>query len=230
MSRLGTFAEKVAVPFENVWRKPAHLDFNEAAALALAYQTAWRMLMTRAGLRTSDTVLIHGIGGGVAIACLQLAKLAGAIVIVTSSSNEKIKKARMLGADYGINYQSENVSESVRKLTNGGGVDIVVDTVGAATWPVDFDVVRRGGRIVLCGVTSGAVSQTNLQALYWNQLTILGSTMGSNEDFRQMLKAVTSTKLKPVIDSVYPLENVRGAMTKMERGEQFGKIVLKICE
>lgn len=229
MSRPGTFAEKVAVPFENVWRKPAHLDFNEAAALALAYQTAWRMLMTRAGLRAGDTVLIHGIGGGVAIACLQLAKLTDAIVIVTSSSDEKIKKARMLGADYGINYQSENVSESVRKLTNGGGADIVIDTVGAATWPVDFDVVRRGGRIVLCGVTSGAVCETNLQTLYWNQLTILGSTIGSDEDFRQMLKAVTAAKLKPVIDSVYPLENARESMTRMEQGEQFGKIVLKIC-
>jgi NADPH:quinone reductase-like Zn-dependent oxidoreductase len=229
MSRLGTFAEKVAVPFQNVWPKPEHLDFNEAAALPLAYQTAWRMLQARAGLRAGDTVLIHGIGGGVAIACLQLAKLAGAAVIATSSSDEKIEKAKMLGADYGINYKSEKVSEKVKKITNGRGVDIVVDTVGASTLPVDFDVVRRGGRVVLCGVTSGAVCEINLQSLYWNQLTILGSTMGSDEDFRQMLKAVISAKLKPIIDSVYPLENVREAMTRMEQGAQFGKIVLKVC-
>jgi NADPH:quinone reductase-like Zn-dependent oxidoreductase len=152
------------------------------------------------------------------------------MVIATSSSDEKIEKAKTLGADYGINYKSEEVSEKVKRITNGRGVDIVVDTVGAATLPVDFDVVRRGGQVVLCGVTSGAVCEINLQSLYWNQLTILGSTMGSNEDFRQMLKAVTAVKLKPVIDSVYPLENIREATTKMERGEQFGKIILKVCE
>jgi NADPH2:quinone reductase len=230
MSRPGTFAEKVAVPFENVWPKPAHLDFNEAAAIGLAYQTAWRMLLTRAGLKAGETVLIHGIGGGVALACLQLAKLAGAVVIITSSSDEKIERAQEIGADYGINYHSvSNVSEAVKNLTNGRGVDIVVDTVGVATWDADFDVVRKGGRIVLCGVTSGPVCRTNLQNLYWNQLTILGSTMGSNEDFRQMLKAITAAGLKPVIDSVHPLENAREAIARMEHGEQFGKIVLSIC-
>lgn len=230
MTRPGTFAEKVAIPFENVWPKPEHLDFNEAAALALAYQTAWRMLMTRAGLKAGETVLVHGIGGGVALACLQLAKLAGAVVIITSSSDEKIEKAKEIGADHRINYRSTpNVSEAVKNLTDGRGVDIVVDTVGAATWDVDFDVVRKGGRIVLCGVTSGSICRTNLQNLYWNQLSILGSTMGSNEDFRQMLKAVTAARLKPVVDSVHPLENVKEAMAKMERGEQFGKIVLSIC-
>jgi NADPH2:quinone reductase len=230
MSRPGTFAEKVAVPFENVWPKPAHLDFNEAAALGLAYQTAWRMLMTRAGLKAGETVLIHGIGGGVALACLQLAKLASAVVIITSSSDKKIEKAKEMGADYGINYRTvSNVSEAVQNLTVGRGVDIVVDTVGSATWDADFDVVRKGGRIVLCGVTSGPICRTNLQNLYWNQLTILGSTMGPNEDFRQMLKAVTDVKLKPVIDSIHPLENAREAIAKMEQGKQFGKIVLSIC-
>lgn len=230
LSRPGTFAEKVAVPFQNVWPKPPHLDFNEAAALPLVFQTAWRMLQTRAGLRGGDTVLIHGIGGGVAITCLQLAKLAAATVMVTSSSDEKIEKAKTLGADYGINYKSQKVSEKVKEFTNGRGVDIVVDTVGAATLPVGFDVVRRGGRVVLCGVTSGAVCEINLQKLYWNQLTVLGSTMGSDEDFRQMLKAVTAAKLKPVIDSVYPLENVREATARMEQGAQFGKIVLKLYQ
>lgn len=229
MNRPGTFAQKVAVPFENVWPKPAHLDFNEAAALTLAHLTAWRMLMNRARLESGETVLIHGIGGGVALACLQLAKLVKASAIITSSSDEKIEKAIKMGADYGINYRlSSDVAGKVKKLTDGRGVDIVVDTVGAATWPVNFEVVKKSGRIVLCGVTGGSACNTNLQALYWNQLTVLGSTLGSYEDLRQMLKAVTSAKLKPIVDSVYPLEKAPEAMAKMERAEQFGKIVLSI--
>jgi NADPH:quinone reductase-like Zn-dependent oxidoreductase len=189
------------------------------------------MLMTRAQLKPGQTVLIHGIGGGVALSALQLAKLAGAEVIVTSSSNEKLDRASQIGADHTINYKAvDDVAQCVRDLTSGIGVDIIIDTVGAATWPIDFSAVRRGGKVVICGVTSNAEAVTNLQMLYWNQLTILGSTMGSNEDFRQMLQAVTTAKLKPVIDSVATLENIKGAMSKMETGEQFGKIVIKVSE
>jgi len=160
-----------------------------------------------------------------------LAKLAGACVIVTSSSDSKLARAKQIGADHTINYKKAgDVASSVKDFTSGRGVDIVIDTVGAATWPMDFSAVRRGGKIVLCGITTGAKAETNLQALYWNQLTIMGSTMGSDEDFRRMLQAVTIAKLKPVIDSVEPLDNVRGAMAKMEAGEQFGKIVLRISE
>ena len=226
----GTFAEKVAVPFYNVFPKPAHLNFDEAA-LPLAYQTAWRMLMTRAAVRPGETVLMHGIGGGVALAALQLAKLAGAEVIVTSSSDEKLSKAGALGADHTVNYRSvDSVATAVKDITGGRGVDVVIDTVGASTWDANFNLVRRGGRIVLCGVTTGAEAPTNLRALYWNQVTIMGSTMGSHEDFRQMIKAVAASKLKPVIDSVRPLKNVRAAMGRMEAAEQFGKIVLRISE
>ena len=229
MVRNGTFAEKIAVPYTNVWPKPAHLSFDEAAALPLAYQTAWRMMMTRAKMKPSDTILIHGIGGGVALACLQFAKLFGAEVIITSSSDEKLEKAKELGADYRINYKkTSNIAETVRELTKNRGVDIVIDSVGAATFEIDLSVARRGGRIVLCGVTTGANTQANLHKIYWNQLSVLGSTMGSNEDFRQMLKAVNNNKLKPVIDSIYPLDDTGKAMTKMERGEQFGKIILKV--
>jgi NADPH:quinone reductase-like Zn-dependent oxidoreductase len=228
MSRPGTFAEKIAVPFGNVWPKPAHLDFQEAAALPLVFHTAWRMLMARAGLMPGETVLIHGIGGGVALACLQLAKLAGATAFVTSSSDEKLGKAAKLGADYTINYRTANVSKSVMELTGGRGVDVIADTVGAATLPVNLEVARRGGRIVLCGVTSGSACQANLQAIYWNQLTVLGSTLGSDEDLRQMLMAVSAAKLRPVIDSVEPLENIKEATARMEQGRQFGKIVLSI--
>ena len=231
MSRPGTFAEKVAVPCQNVHSKPAHLNFDEAASLALAYQTAWRMLMTRAGLHTGETVLIHGIGGGVALAALQLAKLAGAKVIVTSSSDEKLSRAKAIGADHTVNYRAvDGLATKVRDITGGRGVDVVVDTVGAGTWSTNFNIVRRGGRIVLCGVTTGPQAPTDLRALYWNQLTVMGSTMGSNEDLRQMLRAVETAKLRPVIDSRLPLEEIREAMSRMEAAEQFGKIVVKISE
>jgi NADPH2:quinone reductase len=231
MTRQGTFAEQVAVPARNVFPKPSHLNFDEAGTFVLSYLTAWRMLMTRAQLKAGQTVLIHGIGGGVAICALQLAKLTGAEVIVTSSSDEKLARTGKLGADHTINYVAvDDVAQCVRDITSGRGVDIIIDTVGAATWPIDFSAIRRGGKIVLCGVTSGQQAPTNLQMLYWNQLTILGSTMGSDEDFHQMLKAVTVAKLRPVIDSVIPLVDVKEAMGKMEAAKQFGKIVLKISK
>jgi len=230
MSRQGTFAEYVAVPAQNIYPKPAYMNFDQAGTFILVCLTAWRMLFTRAQLRPGETLLIHGIGGGVALCALQLAKLIGACVIVTSSSDNKLARASQIGADHTINYKAEDVAVRVKDFTSGRGVDIVIDTVGAATWPIDFSAVRRGGKIVLCGITTGAKAETNLQALYWNQLTIMGSTMGSDEDFRRMLQAVTIAKLKPVIDSVEPLENIRVAMGKMEAGEQFGKIVLRISE
>jgi len=229
LSRPGTFAERVAVPAENVAPKPAYLDFAEAAALCLSHLTAFRMLMTRAALRPGETVLIHGIGGGVALAALQIAKLAGARVIVTSSSDEKLQRAMQLGADFAVNYREQpDVAQAVHGLTDGRGVDIAVDTVGAATWPIDFAAVRRGGRIVLCGVTSGAAAETPLAVLYWNQLTILGSTMGSHEDFRLMVSAVAAAGLKPVIDRIVPLDDGPAAQARMESGDQFGKIVLRV--
>jgi NADPH:quinone reductase-like Zn-dependent oxidoreductase len=229
MSRPGTFARKVAVPAGNIYPKPAHLSFEEAAALPLSYVTAWRMLFTRAGLKPGDTVLIHGIGGGVAIAALQFAKAAHAEVIVTSSSEEKLRRAKQLGADYAVNYRSvKDVAHAVREFNGGKGVDICVNSVGAAALPIDIAAVRHDGHIVLCGVTTGAEATVDLRRIYWNQLNIHGSTMGSDEDFRQMLKAVVAARIQPVIDSVYPLESAQEAMARMEAGEQFGKIVLKI--
>lgn len=231
LTRPGTFAEQVVVPACNILHKPSHMNFDEAGGFVLAYVTAWRMLMTRAQLQPGQTVLIHGIGGGVALCALQLASLAYAEVIVTSSSDEKLAQAAQIGADYTINYKKvDDVAKRVKDITSGFGVNIVIDTVGAATWPIDFAVARRGGKIVLCGVTSGAEVPTNLRTLYWNQLTVMGSTMGSNEDCRQMLKAVETAKIKPVIDSVIPLEKAKEAMAKMETGKQYGKIVLKISE
>jgi NADPH:quinone reductase-like Zn-dependent oxidoreductase len=228
LSRSGTFAEYVAAPAGNCYPRPAHLSDEEAGVLSLAYVTAWRMLMTRAQLKPGETVLIHGIGGGAALAALQLAKLVGAEVFVTSSSNGKLSCARRFGADHTLNYAKESVAKWIEHETSGRGVDVVVDAVGAATWPLDFTCVRKGGRVVLCGVTTGAKAESDLRTLYWNQLTILGSTMGSTEDFRQMLRAVTANRLKPVVDRIYRLTRVRDAMQRMETGKQFGKIALRI--
>jgi NADPH:quinone reductase-like Zn-dependent oxidoreductase len=229
LGRWGTFAERVAVPAVNLFPKPDHLDFAQAAALPLAHVTAWRMLMTRASLRPGETVLIHGIGGGVALAALQLVRLAGASAIVTSSSDDKLARARALGAEHTVNYRTTpDLAQAVRELTHNRGVDIVFDTVGAATWPVNFALVRPGGRIVTCGVTTGAAADTPLQPLYWNQVSIFGSRLGSQEDFRLMLLAAAAAGMAPVIDQSFPLDRAPEALARMEAGDQFGKIVLTV--
>lgn len=225
----GAFAEYVVVPAENVLPKPAHLTWQEAAALPLAYATAWRMLFTRARLGAGETLLIHGIGGGVALAALQLGKIAGARVIVTSSAQEKLNRAEALGADHGALYAGGDLAARLLAATGGRGADVILDTVGAATWPVNFEVARKGGRIVHCGVTTGALAETNIAALYWKQLTLLGSTMASREDFRRLLAAVSASGMRPVIDSEFPLAEAQAAQALMERGGQFGKIVLTVA-
>lgn len=225
----GVYAEKAIVPACNVAPKPEHLSWEEAAALNLAHITAWRMLFTRARFKAGETVLIHGIGGGVALAALQLVKMLGGQAIVTSSSDEKLARAKELGASYGINYrQHADPGGEAKKLTGGRGVDIAFDTAGAATVPVSFAALRRGGRIVTCGVTSGPKADLNIQMLYWNHISFLGSTMGSHDDFRAMLRAVSNAKLKPVMDRVFPFAEAAQALARMEAGEQFGKIALTV--
>lgn len=227
VSGWGTFAERVVVPAANLQKKPAHLNWEEAAALPLAYLTAWRMLHHRARLVPGETVLIHGIGGGVAIAALQFAKLCGARAIVTSSSSDKLQRARELGADFGINYREEKaVAQRVLELTGGIGADVVVDAVGAATFQINLEAARKGGRITHCGVTTGAAAEANLSLIYWKQLSILGSTMGSQGNFHQMVREVEATGLRPVVDKVFPLAKAQAAQGRMEEAEQFGKIVL----
>ncbi len=189
VQRDGTFAEKVVVPASNVVPVPDNLDMLDAAALPVAYLTAWRMLFSRAELLPGDTVLIHGIGGGVAIAALQLSVMAGAKAIVTSSSDEKLERAGDLGAAHGINYRTcDDVAAEATQLTGGRGVDVAVDAVGADTWPADLSALRKGGTVVNCGVTAGAEARTNLHQLYWNHLSALGSTLGSKGEFRQFLR------------------------------------------
>lgn len=228
MGRHGTFAEQVRVPARNLQTRPVHLSWDEAAALPLAYLTAWRMLMSQGGLRAGETVLIHGIGGGVAVAALQLASLAGARAIVTSSSVDKLTRASELGAAHGVLYRGGNVVESIMEYTDGRGVDLVIDTVGAATWNINVEVLRKGGRSVHCGVTSGPHVEVNFSTVYWKQLSIIGSTMGSHDDFRALLDAVNAAGLKPVVDSVMSLDEARAAQGRMESGAQFGKIVLAV--
>lgn len=230
LGRWGTFAQRVAVPAACLAPAPDHLTAHEAAALPLAYLTAWRMLTTRGQLKAGETLLIHGIGGGVAIAGLQLAKLMGARAIVTSSKAAKLQRADGLGADGFIDYaKTPDVGAEVKRMTHGRGVDLVLDTTGAGTWPINFASVRKGGRIVHCGVTTGKTAEVDISALYWNHLSVIGSTMGSQEEFRAMVAAVSAAKMKPVVDSVFPLAEARAAQARMEQGEQFGKIVLDVA-
>ncbi|MCZ7644827.1 MAG: zinc-binding dehydrogenase [Planctomycetota bacterium] len=225
----GTHAEYLVAPASNLGHKPLHLTWPEAAALPLSHLTAWHMLFPRARFRVGETVLIHGIGGGVALAALQIVKMTGGKAIVTSSSDEKLARAKELGAAHGLNYKTGgDVAAQVKELTGGRGADIAFDTVGAPTFPISFAAVRRGGRIVTCGVTGGREATVNLQLLYWNHISLIGSTMGSHEDFQCLLPAVGMSHLRPVVDKVYKLEQYAEAVRRMESGAQFGKIVLDI--
>jgi NADPH:quinone reductase-like Zn-dependent oxidoreductase len=185
------------------------------------------MLVNRGGLRPGETVLIHGIGGGVAVACLQLAKFSGARVIVTSRSEEKLRRAVDLGADE-VLPADDQVAREVRGLTGKRGADVVVDSVGEATWMQSLKAAAKGGRILTCGATSGPKPTEEIRLIFWNQLSIIGSTMGSRTDWRQMVAAVARHQLRPVIDNVLPLAEGRAAYERMEQAEQFAKIVLSI--
>ena len=224
----GTHAELIAVPAENVHPIPAELGFEEAAAFPLVFETAYRMLATRAGLAAGEWVLVWGVGGGVGTAALVLAKALGARAIVTSSSDAKLEQARLLGADVAVNHAREDVVAAVREATDGAGADVVVEHVGEATWTSSLTAARAGGRVVVCGATTGANPPASLHRVWWKQLTILGSTMGTPADFAAVYDLVASGRARPVVDRVFPLADVRAAHERMERGEHFGKIVLSI--
>jgi zinc-binding alcohol dehydrogenase/oxidoreductase len=223
----GTHAELIAVPAEYVHPIPDGLSFEEAAAFPLVFATAYRMLATRAALREGEWVLVWGIGAGVSTAALAIAKALGARVVATSTRPEKLGRARELGADAAIPTDAD-VVEEVRRLTDGRGADVVVEHVGEATWKSSLQAVRKGGRITVCGATSGANPAANLHRIFWKQLTILGSTMGTREDFAAVLDLVTSGRARPVVDRVYPLAEAAAAHERLERGEQVGKVVLTI--
>jgi NADPH:quinone reductase-like Zn-dependent oxidoreductase len=226
-TRDGTHAELIALPRDYVHPIPDNLSFEEAAAFPLVFETAYRMLVPRARLQPDEWVLVWGIGGGVATAALSLAKALGARVVVTSSSDEKLERARELGADATVNHRTGDVVAEVKELT-GGGAHVVVDDVGEATWKRTLDAARPEGRIVVCGATTGPNPPAALHRVWWKQLSILGSTMGTPDDFKGAYDLIAAGRARVVVDSVFPLAEARAAYERLERGEQLGKIVLAI--
>ena len=227
----GTAAELVTVPAHNVARIPSlspELTWAEAAAFSLVTLTAWRMLVTRAQLKSGETVLIWGIGGGVSLAALRIAKLHGARAIVTSSNDAKLDAARRLGADVTLNYRTQKISQEVRAITNKRGVDVVVENAGAASWDEWLRSLRRGGRLVTCGATIGPHVSLDLRRLFWHHWSILGSTMGNAAEYTEIVRRLEQGELRPIVDRVYPMAQTRQAFERLARGEQLGKVVVEV--
>lgn len=229
----GTLAERVRVPWRNLHRRPARLSWPEAAAFPLTFLTAWRMLVTRARLRPGESVLVTGIGGGVSVAALAIARAAGArSVVVTSSSDAKISRAKELGASAGVNYRTtaaKDLAGALRAANGGRGFDVVVDSAGAEAWAANLRALRKGGRLVLCGATTGGAPPAELHRLFWGQIEVLGSTMGTPAEMRAVCEAVEAGLLSPVVDAVLPLERHADAFARLESGAQLGKVVVEVA-
>lgn len=221
----GTFAERIVVPESSVCDMPAHLNWEQAAALPLAGLTAWRVLFSRCQLKTGENVLITGIGGGVALMALQLAIAAGATVFVTSGSDDKIEKAVALGASGGENYRENGWDKRLKHKS--GGFDVVIDSAGGDGFALLSGICNPGARIGFYGGTLGKVNGFSLQPVFWKQISLLGSTMGSPQEFDDMLRFVETHKIIPVVDEVFALGDGNSAMEKMKNGKQFGKLVLR---
>jgi NADPH:quinone reductase-like Zn-dependent oxidoreductase len=226
--RPGAAAEYLVVPAANVRAVPPDTPVEHAAAFTLTTLTAWRMVVTRAAVQPGERVLIWGIGGGVALAALQIAKQRGAHVTVTSGSDEKLEWASGLGADAVLNHRTADVGKAVRAATDKRGVDVVIDSVGQATWKQSLAALGRRGRLVTCGATTGPLVETDVRRLFWNQWNILGSTMGNDAEFDAVADELRAGRLVPPVDSVFALDEGRRAFERMESGEQFGKIVIRI--
>lgn len=224
----GTLAEYVLVPHVNTAPKPESVSWHQGAAFSLVTITSWRMMVTRADVQPDETVLIWGVGGGVSSTCLNIAKLKGAFVIATSSSDEKLNVAKEMGADVVLNHSSLDISKEVRKITDKRGVDVVIDNVGQTTWEQSLKCLARAGRLVTCGGTTGWQLNTDVRRLFWNQFTIMGSTMGNAAEYREIVRLFSEGKLIPVVDSAFPLENGVAAFERLDSGEQMGKVVLDI--
>jgi zinc-binding alcohol dehydrogenase/oxidoreductase len=224
----GTHAELISIPAENVYRIPESLSFEEAAAFPLVFETAYRMLVTKARLQEGEWVLVWGIGSGVGSAAFVIAKALGARTIVTSSSADKLDRARELGADATANHAEEDVAAVVKEATGGAGANVVVEHVGEATWKTSLQAAGPNGRIVVCGATSGPNPPAQLHRIWWKQLEIYGSTMGTKEDFEGAYELVASGAAKPIVDKVFPLADAAAAHEYLEAGKQFGKVVLEI--
>lgn len=232
----GAAAEFVVVPEQSVYHIPvlpsprAEISWHEAAAFGLVTLTAWRMMITRARVQPGDVVLVWGIGGGVSSTAVQICKLAGAFVIATSSSDEKLERAKEFGADVTLNHVEVDVAKRVRDITGKRGADVVLDNVGEATWKDSLRALAKQGRLVTCGGTSGPQVVTDVRRLFWNQYDIMGSTMGNASEFSTIVKLLGQGKLRPIIDKVFPLDEGALALARMMAGEQMGKIVLEVSE
>jgi len=224
----GTYAGYVKVPAANCFPIPAGLTFAEAAALPSAYVTVWEMLMTHAELKPGEHVLIVGVGGGIGSAALQLAVGLGARVIATSASDEKLARAKELGAEQAINYKNSDVAQEARRLTGKRGVDVVVDSAGGEGWVRSLAALARGGRLVTCGAMAGAHPRTDVTRIFWNNLKIFGSTQGSRQAMGSVIRFMENTRAKPILDRIFPLKDAAAAQRRLEEGKQFGKIVLEM--
>jgi zinc-binding alcohol dehydrogenase/oxidoreductase len=222
----GTFADYIVISKQYIFEKPEHLSFHESAAVPLSGLTAYRALFSKARLRAKEKVLITGVGGGAALWVLQFAVAYQARVYVTSGSDEKIAKAKSLGAAGGFNYKDPEWADKAIKET--GGFDIIIDSAGGSDFNKLLDLSLPGARIVNFGRTAGNITELSTRTLYWKQISIHGTTMGTRDEFLSMLDFVESRKLKPIIDSSFPLENINEAIRRMEASNQFGKIVLQI--
>ena len=224
----GTYCELKAIPAAQLYELDDSLTFEEGAAFPLTFETAYRMLVTKAAVREGESVLIWGIGGGVALAAFELCRALGARTIVTSSSPEKLQRARSLGADVAVSHTDEDVVQAVKDATDGKGADVVVETVGEATWERSLAAASQDGRVVVCGATSGHSPPARLYRLWWKQLVVYGSTMGMPSDFEGAYDLVRTGRARVHVDSVYPLSAAAEAHERLESGAQFGKVVLSI--
>jgi NADPH:quinone reductase-like Zn-dependent oxidoreductase len=224
----GTLAEYVVVPARNVARVPETIPIELAAAFTLTTLTAWRMVVTRAAVTHEDEVLIWGIGGGVALAAMRIVKQIGARVWVTSSSDEKLARAAELGADEIINHRTTSVGKEIRARTSKRGVTVVLDSVGSATWSESLIALGRRGRLVTCGGTSGPMVETDVRRLFWNQWSLMGSTMGNAAEFAAVVDELREGRLLPIVDSIHDLSRARDAFERLAEGAQFGKIVVRV--
>ena len=226
--RPGTLAEYIVVPAANVGRVPAQMPWDQAAAFSLAALTAWRMLTTRAAVRAGETVLVWGVGGGVGMAALQIGLHLGARVIATSSKADALTLARAQGAAAALDHTAADVVAEVRRLTDGRGADVVVDSVGERTWVDSLRALRRGGRLVTCGATTGPHVALDLRKLFWHRWTLLGSTLGSRREYAEIVRLAHEGHLWPVVEPAVPLADAPAAFARLARGEQHGKLVIEV--
>jgi len=224
----GGCAEFVRAPEVNCLPYPENLSFEEAASIPLVFQTAWHMLVARAELQPGEDILVLGAGSGVGSAAIQIAKFLGARVLATASTDEKVQKAKQLGADHFINHKTQKIRDEVHRITNKRGVDIVFEHVGTATWDDSLASLAAGGRLVTCGATTGYDAKVDLRFLFSRQLSLLGSYMGTKSELHTVMKLVTAGHLRPIVDRVFPLAEAAAAHAYLESSSQFGKVVLAV--